>query len=295
MSDCIRLSTLNTGNGGYPGFNEFTTERAAHNVILLFQEVHRSKKVMSLPIEFWPADPGKRRYTVRTHLADEIQTLIGNTHRLHFASQIEGCHDFEDPVTRGLYYGQLTAIPKQYKVRSVHPHMIYREHGALNEERNRGLPCAKVSQVFHIRHRGLEKPIIVVNLHGFTSIHGKVDIPARYEQNRGIAQAVERYRRRLFGQTAQVEVLLAGDLNYTSHMNALSDLLNQPIFGEGGGVNLNERFGITRTRTRYYQDWARVPEADFAIVSQGLAPYTSLAVNLDAPSDHGELQITIDC
>jgi endonuclease/exonuclease/phosphatase family metal-dependent hydrolase len=244
--------TFNTESGGRPGFDDYLTQlRDEHRpTIICLQEVH-SRFSCSVPEYMMPLDPGKRVYPVRTNLFRTLQKSFGDTWVSNFAAHLVGFHDLE--ATPNVLYGSATFINQQRCfIHHIVSSAIYRDFNKLNEEASGGLPCGKVATAVLLTPHGSEQNIIVVNVHGFWSRRGKIDMPERFEQNNGIATLVHELRQTPRGKTA--EVLVMGDLNYRSDMSALLHLASHhQLWGTGGGVVLNHQFGITRTRTDFYQ------------------------------------------
>lgn len=284
------LFSFNCWSGGVPSFHSFFHKITKRADYMALQEVHRAK-LPGTPRRLMPRDPGTRRHPIRTHLCEEIDKGLGSGWQSIYMPHINGCHDFE-PDER-LQYGQYTAVRKQsFEILCTARKFIYGRYSQFNTENVGGTPCGKVAIGTLLRRTHTDEYLAVVNVHGFTSIHGKTDSAERFEQNAGINALIERLRDH--APTKQVHVIVLGDLNYTSRMVALYDLVHRPSFGSDGGAILNHEFGIKDTRTHWYQKPIR--EADFAIVSRSLLPHIhDFRVLLDdVPSDHGLLELTLD-
>lgn len=290
--------SLNTESGGRRGFRTAIKKfRSDPDLLaLMLQEVHRAYGP-GVPREIYPADPGKRgKNPIRGHLHDEIAEQLGSEFDGYFAPQLSGhLHDRESsdlPVM----YGQSVFVRRGTGAHVVHhtSGCVYRNHNQANSEAEGGLPSAK-SMIALTLQLDTGPQLTLGNVHGFWSHLGKVDMASRLDQNRGIATMLRQHGGCHPGGHFDAKVLLMGDLNYTSEMQALAHLRSDSAFGVGGGVILNHTYGITRTRSDHYERWREVPEADFAIASQRLAPHVTTAwVDLMFPSDHGAYYVTVD-
>jgi hypothetical protein len=237
-----------------------------------------------------PCDPGARMFPVRTNLHEELRQEFSEHWKLTYSHHFVGMHDLEKDSR--VQYGQLSAVDQNvWETVAAYTNYIYGRPQQFNDEANGGTPCGKVALGHLLRHRVSGLFLIVVNVHGFWSRHGKFDCLARFQQNAGVNAIVQKLRS--LQTTNAVHVLIIGDLNYTSKMMALYDLAEQPCF-RGSGVILNHTFNIKETRTSYYKKSVR--EADFAIVSQSLVPHVeNFRVLIDnIPSDHGLLELTLN-
>lgn len=264
--------------------------------IICLQEVHCAYDP-SVPREVWPKDPGNRGHNpIRTHLYQEIKEMLDLDWSGWFAPQLVGfLHDTET-TSYQVGFGQATFIRESAYLQLI-GHASGFAYGQLNYanlEAKGGLPSSKSMSAVRLRFDS-QYELIVGNVHGFWSKLGKVDMPERYKQNEGINKMLLHPPSFSFPYFRAQNVLLVGDLNYHSGMQALEDLRLQPVFGLGGGEVLNHRFGITSTRTSYYPEYKPYREADFALASRKLTNnVTNCWVDNEVPSDHGALFVQVD-
>ena len=277
--------SLNTETGSRPGFMPALNQAIQLHTpdVVALQEVHNAL-CDNVPEMFMPRDPGKRQYPMRLKLYQEIVAAFAQDYQIVYEFHMHGLHDLE--LTEfAVTYGQALLVHKRCALQFTRSDFIYGRRNQLNTEKSGGTPAGKVAVGAKI---GLSNgaSIVVTNVHGFWSMHGKIDCSSRIVQNSGIGH----HLKRLTYQKETSYILCAGDLNYRSDMRALEDLRLQSVFGEGGGVILNHQFGITRTRTAHYSNWENQPEADFMIATPALAQKaTDFSVDLKFPSDHGLL------
>ncbi|MAZ56443.1 hypothetical protein CL653_01495 [bacterium] len=296
------ICSINTERGGRPGFLDYVRALGEHKQpeIILFQEVHRSFDP-SLPEEVDLNDrPGYNSTPIRPHLFEELgEALPGYTS--WFAPQIVG--HYHDVCARDVdvAYGQAMFVREgsQLVVASQASEVVYRQFSEQNNEVQKedgtwtGGLSAKSAQAVTV-YVG-NSSLVVANTHGPWSVRGKVDLPARLEYNQGL-------NRLLMGQVGQLgdhaeqNVLLLGDLNYVTGMQALKNLRCQGVFGaNGSGVCLNHEFGLKETRTKFYPASKPHREADFGIVSSKLVPsVTKVYVDMHTPSDHAAYFVELD-
>lgn len=127
----------------------------------------------------------------------------------------------------------------------------------------------------YVRTRLNNKPLTIINFHGLWNGKGKTDCAERIAQSEKIAEFVGR----LSG-----EVILCGDFNL------LPDTESLRIIERTGLRNLVAEYGITSTRTSFYEK----PEkfADYMFVSSGLE-VQDFRVLHDEVSDHSPLFLEV--
>jgi hypothetical protein len=231
-----------------------------------------------------PSDPGKRVYPLRTNLREVIASTLGVDWHCRYAAHVDGYHDYTR--AQGVTYGQLSAVKlTEFAILAQRQVFIYGTFNQFNTERERGTPSGKVAIGQLLRHEKSGEHLIVVNVHGFRSSYGKIDLPARFEQNVGINNLVCALLQ--IAGHLRPGIIVLGDLNYSDKMQALAHLAQQPCFGQLGGIILNPKFGIQRTRTGHYAKYATEPQADYMIASQRLADkVTGMWADPKTPSDH---------
>lgn len=283
----VIVVSLNTESGCRPGFHEYF-EDYIHRVqpdIVALQEVHKPGAT-SVPVIYMPEDPGKRIYPMRLHLYIELMERHQHEYHFVYGGNIYGLHDLE-AAPFPVQFGQVMMVKKSsFHIGHKRIGLVYGSEGSFNTEHSGGKPCAKAAITLLLTHIKTQAKLLITNVHGFWSIHGKKDLPARYMQNFGIVSQMGS----VLAAAPTTLILCVGDLNYRSDMGALEHLRAQPEFGVNGQV-LNHQFGITRTRTDHYGNWQNEPEADFMIASSELAVYADdLTPHMDVPSDHALLE-----
>jgi endonuclease/exonuclease/phosphatase family metal-dependent hydrolase len=262
--------------------------------VLCFQEVHCAYD-NTVPKEIFPNDPGNRGSNpIRAQLYQEIAEALGPAWVGVFAPQLVGyLHDTE-ACRYPVGYGQATFVRQSAERQIIGQTFgsVYRQIGQANQEAFGGSPSSKSAIVTTLRVKG--KIITICNVHGFWSVRGKQDMSERFNQNIGIANMLMR-EVSTHSNYQEANVILSGDLNYHSAMQALDHLRCQSVFGVGNtGVNLNHQFLIDSTRTAHYPANKPSREADFIIASQALAPFVHRCwVDLNVPSDHGVLFVEL--
>jgi len=291
------IISLNTEAGGRPYFLDYLRSLIAQPEVsvLCLQEVHFAY-TSTVPLEIFPKDPGNRGTNpIRGRLYQEIAEVLGPTWSGYFAPQLIGFKHDKEPCVNLMGYGQATFVRQSAEVQIIGQTFgpIFRRVGQANGESVDGPPSCKSGIATTLQVAG-DRTITVGNVHGFWSKNGKEDMPARLVQNSGIANLLIR-EVSAHGPWQDANVLLVGDLNYRTGMQALEHLRCQSVFGPNcGGVNLNHQFRITCTRTKHYPADKPYREADFAIASHVLAPSVQhFGVDLEAPSDHGALFVEL--
>ncbi len=284
-----RIVSWNCWSGGVIGFLPFFINLSQSCSYIGLQEVHQS--LVRLPSLINPIDPGARTNPIRSNLATEVRRVLGYGWQACFKPHVRGFHDNE-PDER-LLFGQSSSVRlEDFYVRHVAARFIFGSFNQFNEEKTGGPPCSKVAIGHVLEHRRSGEWFVIVNVHGFWSRFGKYDLPSRFVQNAGIQQLVSELQQHT---PTNAHIIVIGDLNYTSRMEALYELAHQPCFGRNGGIILNHAYEVTVTRTSAYGKLADWPEADFAVVSRSLMPLVSSfeAITDEVPSDHGILSLTL--
>lgn len=285
--------SFNTEGGCREGFLDYITSLGKNQQIaaICFQEVRQTTDNRA-PETLVPRFTSKPDDTlpVRLNLYRELEQALGEDSSGIFSPQLLGLHDY-CPCEFEVQYGQATFVRTSLpglKHLGSEGRIVYRTFGDHNKEAEGGKPSAKSMITTALSIHGSR--IVVGNVHGFWSRRGKIDMPERLLQNDGIAAGLTRYRDQ---HDCHDGILLLGDLNYHSGMEALEHLRQQPVFGQGGMI-LNHRFGITDTRTRYYNPTKPCREADFATACGRLSPRVVDAwVDLDVPSDHAAMFVLL--
>jgi endonuclease/exonuclease/phosphatase family metal-dependent hydrolase len=285
------VASLNTESGCRPGFHRYLKSyiKSFKPDVIALQEVHLAQSA-NVPETFMPGKPGKRIHPQRLRLFQELSRQYRQEYKLLFTPHFYGLHDCEQGEHR-VAFGQVTMVRREtWSVDYVRLGLVFGTEHRFNTEHEQevdGLPCSKAAITVLITNQK-KQSVVVSNVHGFWLSRGKIDIPERFDQNLGIAAQIARV---LEWQDTPL-VLCVGDLNYRSNMKALDHLRNQSCFG-GSGRILNHDFRVTRTRTDFYTNWEKEPEADFMIASSELANTTqSMKAHLDAASDHALVDAT---
>lgn len=303
----LRFGSFNTWSGCIPGsagqrdhIVDFIVALAHTFDYLVLHEVHVSNDSQTerfVP----PRSPGHRPGPLDLKLGNRLMDRLKTTHRYMFAPHfnVTALHDYE-ATDLPVYYGNLVLIKRQvavvrneialiYGFGNVNTETFYHETGQVT-----GRAGSRKANVTTI-DTGYDL-VTVAGVHGLHSRAGKVDSPARNAQSSQIAAVIAQQRKLLKLGTENPCSLVLGDLNLTSENDALQQLLENPsAFGFNHGVNLNDRFKITDTRTKWYPKSKPSREANFALASAGLAErVTSYGVQRKTPSDHGYTDLTIE-
>ncbi len=276
---------------------EYIVSEASHHDFFYLNEVHYARK--PLKKRFVETEKmGHRIGQIDLELGNRVEELVSNTHKVWFSSHFtaNALHDRQESKLP-VQYGNMLLVKKGVAA-SKNPRTFYLYgNGQLNNEDWQGgrfyggRPGCRVGHTFTLQVG--KKVLILVFVHGLWSKQGKIDITPRRIQNTQIAAAIRQAQSGL--RLREKHVLLIGDLNYTSQMECLEDLLAKSEFGAGGGVNLNAEFGITDTRTKWYPADKPSREADFAIASQNLLPFVEeYSLYRQAPSDHAQQTVVLN-
>ena len=116
-----------------------------------------------------------------------------------------------------------------------------------------------------------EKPIFVHNFHGMWSAEGKIDTERRIQQNKNLASHLQKH---------DDPQIVCGDFNMRP------DTKSMAIIESAGFRNLVTEFGVTDTRTSFYDKDERF--ADYILASSGIT-VNDFRVLPDEVSDHAPL------
>jgi hypothetical protein len=238
---------------------------------------------------------------------NDLEERLARTHVVYFEPYftVPGLHDNEPDFHGQADFGCMVAVKKQ--LYHVHNSGITYSNGHLNKEPiypdhkkgktplRYGRPASRSAHVVSFLTNSAECRLSYLSGHGIWSRHGKVDIPARLSQNIGWTKLVTDHRRR-HNLCNATPLVFMGDQNYQSKLECFKDLLQRKeLFGDEGGVNLNELFDITDTRNKYYPGTVR--QADFALASASLwhtKRIISVTANPDTSSDHALITGEVD-
>ena len=303
----LRFGSFNTWSGCIPGsagqrdhIVDFIVDLAHTFDYLVLHEVHVSNDSQTerfVP----PRSPGHRPGPLDLKLGNRLMDRLKTTHRYMFAPHfnVTALHDYE-ATDLPVYYGNLVLIKRQvaivrnevaliYGIGNVNTETLHRETGHVT-----GRAGSRKANVTTI-DTGYGH-VTVAGVNGLHSRAGKIDSPARNAQSSQIAAVIAQQRKLLKLSGDEPHSLVLGDLNLTSENDALRKLLENPsAFGFSRGINLNDQFNITNTRTKWYPKSKSSREANFALASVGLAEQvTKYVVQRKTPSDHGYTDLTIE-
>jgi endonuclease/exonuclease/phosphatase family metal-dependent hydrolase len=303
----LRIASFNTWSGCRPAeagkvdhVVDFIVGLAFEYDYLALQEVHVSHD--SLGQRFVaPRTPGHRPGPLDIKLGNRIIERVKKTHRYAFAPHFAkpALHDYE-MTELPVMYGNLELIRRDtvtvarsevgmiYGTGEINTEVVHPESNCVT-----GRPASRKANITTLVTRN--GPLTIAAVHGVHSRLGKTDIPARSHQTVQIAHAVNSQRKRLKLLAQPPRVLVIGDLNLTSQNETFIELLHHPrVFGDTPGINLNQEFGISDTRTKWYPKSKTVREADFALVAAAVRPEIGYyGVNQSVPSDHALLELTL--
>ncbi|MEK7100624.1 MAG: endonuclease/exonuclease/phosphatase family protein [Patescibacteria group bacterium] len=165
------------------------------------------------------------------------------------------------------YYGQAIFVKKSIQVEEEGDIFIYQNP----DPEGRGRHSRNLQ---YIRTTVNGKPTVIANLHGLWNGMGKTDTDDRLEQGRRIREFV--------GKRSE-QVVVVGDFNLNPDTQSLA-------LAEEGMRNLVKEYGITSTRTSFYEKEGKM--ADYALVSPEMN-VTDFKVLPDEVSDHAALYLEI--
>ncbi len=165
------------------------------------------------------------------------------------------------------YYGQAIFVKKGISVEEEGDIFIYQN----SDPEGRGRHSRNLQ---YIRTNVNGKPLVIANLHGLWNGMGKTDTDDRLEQGRRIKQ---------FVSSRTEGVVIVGDFNLNPDTQSLA-------IAEEGMRNLVKEYGITSTRTSFYEKEGKF--ADYALVSPNVA-VVDFRVLPDEVSDHAALYLEL--
>lgn len=161
------------------------------------------------------------------------------------------------------YYGQAIFVKNSIQIEEEGDIFIFEN----KEPEGRGRHSRNLQ---YIRTTVNGKPTVIANLHGLWNGMGKTDTEDRLEQGRRIRDFVSR---------CSEQVIVVGDFNLNPDTQSLA-------LAEEGLRNLVKEYGITSTRTSFYEKEGKM--ADYALVSPELN-VIDFKVLPDEVSDHAAL------
>lgn len=257
----MRIISLNTWGG-----------RAGKENLLEFFRTHADTDIFCLQ-EIWSA-PYEH---LEGHLAGNLE--IDNEQIMVYGLQeISAALPNHVPLFRphhGDHYGLLMMIRKNFVVTEEGEIFVHKHKGYVPE----GDVGRHARNIQYVTIETAVGPITVINFHGLWTGtgegKGKRDSAERLEQS---AKIVE------FTKQVQNPFVLCGDFNL------LPDTKSIQMFEDAGLRNLIREFGVTSTRTSFYEK----PEkfADYAFISKGI-DLKDFKVLPDEVSDHAPLCIEV--
>jgi len=264
----------------------FVTEEAD---IICLQEVHRAPQ--TVPRLLMPNDPGSRIAPLNSWLYQEIVDALGEGFAYYYAPQLKGCyHDCERAPYPELEYGNLLIIKRELR----HTYRSGFICGNIQKLYNfkTGSPAGKTAQVVDVYDAN--GVITIGHGHGAWANGNKGNTAWRNSQAINMLKLLDPHYSTLRQRAAKPDyyprTLLVGDWNVTSSTRTVRRFRDSQVFGKSGGEHLNAKWGITDTRTCYYQKPIR--EADHAFASANLK--ANLTVDVTVASDHGALLVSFE-
>ncbi len=254
----MQIISLNTWGG-----------RAGKEKLLDFFKQNKDVDVFCLQ-EIWSAPYDHLEGSAAGGLAIDHSNIM--VHGLQEISEVLSSHAPHFRPHHLDNYGLLMLIKKKLSVEEEGEFWVYKEKGYVPEG-DVGGHARNVQYATVITPYG---PRTIMNFHGLWNGHGKTDSPDRLTQSKHIVD---------FVTTLPTPFALCGDFNL------LPDTESLAILERSGMRNLVKEYGITSTRTSYYNK----PEkfADYVLVGQGLA-VKDFRVLPDEVSDHCPVSITIE-
>lgn len=168
-------------------------------------------------------------------------------------------------------YGLLMLVRAELPVLAEGELFVYKEKGHMPE----GDIGTHARNIQYVTIEDNGTPLTVINFHGLWNGKGKTDTDDRLQQSKNILGFID---------SLNGECVLCGDFNLLPETKSLR------MFKEHGMKDLVLKYGVTSTRSSFYQK----PEkfADYVFLSPGLAE-KDFAVLDDEVSDHLPLLLTL--
>lgn len=228
--------------------------------LLDFFERNKDVDVFCLQEIYYQAEGKTERHPeldMKLDLFEQIQGVLQDTHVGYFR-----------PAHKD-FYGQAIFVRKHIVVEEEGDIFIFENpdpaYGRGRHNRN--------LQYIRITLNGV--PTLIANLHGLWNGMGKTDTEERLEQGRRI---------RDFVGSRPEQKIIVGDFNLNPDTESLS-------MAEEGLRNLVKEFGVTSTRTSFYEKEGKM--ADYALVSPEVQ-VLDFKVLPDEVSDHAALYLEIE-
>jgi hypothetical protein len=247
MTNGLRLETLNMWGGRlYHPLLEHLYRQASTVDIFCFQEVYstHSNHLFTREVDGSVAVSHRspdlpERANIYQELLDALPAFDG------YFSSCQDHYAYAGPVDFDLSFGLAIFVRKTLSLDAVGEYFVHRQRNSI-----RGTDNATIGRnLQYIQFHLAGKPVTVANMHGLWNGKGKTDSPERLEQSRKVKGFLE---------TVSGAKILCGDLNLLPTTQNLALL-------EQGMRNLVKVYGITSTRSRFYEGPERF--ADYVLVS----------------------------
>jgi endonuclease/exonuclease/phosphatase family metal-dependent hydrolase len=265
MANALRIETLNIWGGRlYHPLLEHLHRQAGTVDIFCFQEVYSthsdrlSTREVEGPIPVSHANNDlPERANIYQELLDALPEFDG------YFSSCQDRHAYSGSVNFDLSFGLATFARKTLPLDAVGEHFVHRQRNSIIGTNNATIGRNLQYIQFHLD----ATPVTVVNMHGLWNGKGKTDSLERLEQSRKI---------KAFLEAVSGVKILCGDLNLLPTTQSLA-LLEQDM------RNLVKAYGITSTRSRFYEQQDRF--ADYVLVSSEAQVEEFLVLD-EGVSDH---------
>jgi endonuclease/exonuclease/phosphatase family metal-dependent hydrolase len=265
MAASLKLETLNIWGGRvYGPLMEHVQKQEQKVDIFCFQEVystplnrtHTRDSLLPHP-PLHPTNDTPARANIYQELSRVLSTFHG-----HYASS-QDRYDIHGPVDYILSFGLATFVKNTIQIDKEGDLFIHKEKNSVVASDNATL--GRNLQYVQFLRGG--KQFTIVNLHGLWNGNGKTDSLERIEQSHKI---------KAFLDSVNGAKILCGDFNLLPNTDSLAIL-------EQGMRNLVKEYGITSTRSRFYEKPDKF--ADYILVSPEVV-VEDFQVLDEAVSDH---------
>lgn len=264
----MTLQTLNIWAGRvYDDLIDHVRTQAEAVDIFCFQEVYSSTEHLYTRGEVWDGHPGlSQSYRSRVNIYQELARVLTQFRGMYHAAQSHTDHlgYTEDQ----LEYGLATFTKYSVPVQEVGEVFVHRSKDSLEGSNFSTLP--RNIQYLRLPYHG--KVLTVINFHGLWNGQGKGDSPARLMQSRKLRE---------FMESCTGPVIVCGDFNLLPETESFQILAE-------GMRNLVEEYGISSTRSRFYQKPLKF--ADYILVSPEVDVKSFHVLDMEV-SDHLPLLI----
>ncbi|MEX2368779.1 MAG: endonuclease/exonuclease/phosphatase family protein [Candidatus Paceibacterota bacterium] len=168
------------------------------------------------------------------------------------------------------HYGLATFVHEDISVLSEDDIFVRGDHGDIYDF-EKGKDHARNIQHLQIKKDG--NGLVVHNFHGMWAPKGKIDTPERLRQAQNVKEHLS---------SINAPQIIAGDFN------SRPDTESMKIIEDDGLRNLVKEYGVTDTRTKFYEKEERF--ADYILVSDGIQ-VNDFKVLPDEVSDHAPLYL----